>query len=52
LTVIKKGVQPGEEVVTRGHLQLSPGMKVAVQPAESPAPNEKKNGAGEISSGL
>ena len=52
LIVIKKGVQPGEEVVTRGHLQLSPGMKVAVQPAESPAPNEKKNGAGEISSGL
>jgi multidrug efflux system membrane fusion protein len=52
LTVIKKGVQPGEEVVTRGQLQLSPGMKVAVQPSESPAPNEKKNGAVDSSSAL
>lgn len=50
LTVIKKGVQPGEEVVTRGQLQLAPGMKVAVQPAESPAPNEKKSGAADASS--
>ena len=43
LTVIKKGVKPGEEVVTRGQLQLAPGMKVAVQPAEPPPPNEKRN---------
>ncbi len=49
LTVLKKGVQPGEEVVTRGQLQLAPGMKVAVQPAEPPAPNEKKDGATEAS---
>lgn len=52
LTVIKKGIRPGEEVVTRGQLQLSPGMKVAVQPAESPKPNEKKNGGTHASSAL
>jgi len=50
LTVLKKGVQPGEEVVTRGQLQLAPGMKVAVQPAESPRPNEKKDDTAEASS--
>ena len=31
LTVIKKGVQPGETVVTRGQLQLAPGTKVVVK---------------------
>ncbi|MBV9009174.1 MAG: efflux RND transporter periplasmic adaptor subunit [Verrucomicrobia bacterium] len=30
-TVLKDGVKPGESVVTRGQLQLAPGMKVAVQ---------------------
>ena len=31
LTVLKDGVKPGESVVTRGQLQLAPGMKVTVQ---------------------
>jgi multidrug efflux system membrane fusion protein len=30
-TVLKDGVKPGENVVTRGQLQLAPGMKVAVE---------------------
>src|SRR5438552_1863003 len=31
MTVITQGVKPGETVVTRGQLQLAPGMKVATQ---------------------
>jgi len=31
MTVITQGVKPGETVVTRGQLQLAPGMKVAAQ---------------------
>ena len=31
MTVIINGVKPGESVVTRGQLQLAPGMKVAAQ---------------------
>jgi hypothetical protein len=31
MTVIIDGVKPGETVVTRGQLQLAPGMKVAAQ---------------------
>ena len=31
MTVIIDGVKPGESVVTRGQLQLAPGMKVAAQ---------------------
>jgi multidrug efflux system membrane fusion protein len=31
MTVIVNGVKPGETVITRGQLQLAPGMKVAVQ---------------------
>ena len=31
MTVITQGVAPGESVVTRGQLQLAPGMKVAAQ---------------------
>jgi multidrug efflux system membrane fusion protein len=31
MTVITQGVTPGESVVTRGQLQLAPGMKVAAQ---------------------
>ena len=34
-TVIINGVKPGESVVTRGRLQLAPGMKVAVQEDKS-----------------
>jgi multidrug efflux system membrane fusion protein len=36
-TVIDRGVQPGEVVVTDGHLRLVPGMKIVVKP---------ENGAG------
>jgi len=50
LTLIKKGVRPGEEVIVRGQLQLAPGMKVAVQPGEAASPNEKKNGPADSSS--
>jgi membrane fusion protein, multidrug efflux system len=31
MTVILNGVKPGETVITRGQLQLAPGMKVAAQ---------------------
>jgi multidrug efflux system membrane fusion protein len=31
MTVIKDGVKPGETIVTRGQLQLAPGMKVDAQ---------------------
>jgi multidrug efflux system membrane fusion protein len=31
MTVITQGVKPGETVVTRGQLQLAPGIKVAAQ---------------------
>ncbi|MDQ2867755.1 MAG: efflux RND transporter periplasmic adaptor subunit [Verrucomicrobiota bacterium] len=34
LTVIEKGVKPGETVVTRGQLQLAPGTKVVIQSAD------------------
>ncbi len=36
-TVIIEGVKPGETVVTRGQLQLAPGMKVAAQEDKSPS---------------
>ncbi|MGI8890428.1 MAG: efflux RND transporter periplasmic adaptor subunit [Chthoniobacterales bacterium] len=43
LTVIKKGLQPGETVVVRGQLQLAPGTKVVVQKEEeTPSPNDAK----------
>jgi multidrug efflux system membrane fusion protein len=32
--VIEKGVEPGETVVTDGHLRLSPGAKVKLVDAE------------------
>ena len=38
LTVLKEGVKPGESVVTRGQLQLAPGMKVAIQEDQQPPP--------------
>lgn len=37
LTVIKKGVTPGERVVTSGQLRLSPGAKVKIITAETQA---------------
>jgi membrane fusion protein, multidrug efflux system len=36
-TVIINGVKPGESVITRGQLQLAPGMKVAAQEEKSPS---------------
>ncbi|MGH8163600.1 MAG: efflux RND transporter periplasmic adaptor subunit [Rhodanobacteraceae bacterium] len=41
LTVVTKGVQAGETVVTRGQLQLAPGEKVVVKEKEKTSPNEK-----------
>ncbi len=41
-TVIQKGVQPGETVVTRGQLQLAPGTKVVVQETETTPPKESE----------
>jgi membrane fusion protein, multidrug efflux system len=37
LQVITDGLKPGETVITRGQLQLAPGMKVAAQPEKSVA---------------
>ena len=37
MTVLKDGIKPGEMVVTRGQLQLAPGMKVAAQPDKQAA---------------
>lgn len=36
-TVVKEGVQPGEQVVTSNHLRLNPGTKVQIKGAEEPA---------------
>ena len=40
MTVIDKGLQDGENVVTIGQLQLAPGDKVQVKSTEQPAPND------------
>jgi len=40
LTVIKKGVKPGETVVTAGQLQLAPGTRVIVKEEEKTPPAE------------
>ena len=40
LTVIEKGVEPGEMVVVRGQLQLAPGTKVVVKEEVKTPPNE------------
>lgn len=37
MTVINEGLKAGENVVTRGQLQLAPGMKVAAQKDQSPS---------------
>ncbi len=43
MTVIEKGVQAGETVVTRGQLQLAPGTKVVVQATDkTPSPNDSE----------
>ncbi|HEY2799170.1 MAG TPA: efflux RND transporter periplasmic adaptor subunit [Chthoniobacterales bacterium] len=41
LTVVTKGVEAGETVVTRGQLQLAPGEKVVVKERGKTSPNEK-----------
>jgi multidrug efflux system membrane fusion protein len=51
LTVIKKGLKPGETVVTAGQLQLAPGTKVVIKPSNnSPAPpgDAKANQANQV----
>jgi membrane fusion protein, multidrug efflux system len=41
-TVVKEGLEPGEQVVTDGQLRLSPGAKVEIQtPRTALAPGEK-----------
>ncbi|MDQ2659943.1 MAG: efflux RND transporter periplasmic adaptor subunit, partial [Verrucomicrobiota bacterium] len=42
-TVITKGVDAGERVVTLGQLQLAPGEKVEVKDSANPSPNEKSS---------
>ena len=46
-SVISKGVEPGEQVVTNGQLRLVPGAKVLVKPAEGePAKMDQKAASG------
>jgi len=45
MTVIINGVKPGESVVTRGQLQLAPGMKVAAQEDKSSTGGARDNAA-------
>jgi multidrug efflux system membrane fusion protein len=42
LTVIQKGVAPGEQVVTDGQIRLAPGARVEVRPA-APAAGPREN---------
>jgi multidrug efflux system membrane fusion protein len=44
-TVITEGVKPGEIVVTRGQLQLAPGMKVAAQEEKTAATGGARDAA-------
>jgi membrane fusion protein, multidrug efflux system len=44
-TVITEGVNPGEIVVTRGQLQLAPGMKVAAQEEKTAATGGARDAA-------
>lgn len=50
LTVIKKGVNPGERVVTRGQLQLAPGTKVVVHETEKITIEKNQDGLIDASS--
>ncbi len=40
-SIIKRGVEPGEKVVTNGQLRLVPGAKVLAKPAEGDAAKEE-----------
>ena len=42
MTVVTKGVEAGERVVTAGQLQLAPGQKVVVKNSDDSAPNESE----------
>ena len=46
LTIVTKGLQPGEQVVTDGQAQLRPGAKIAPRGADAPAkdPKDPKEG--------
>ncbi len=37
-SIVDKGLQPGEKVVTDGQLRIQPGMKLDVKPGAPPAP--------------
>jgi multidrug efflux system membrane fusion protein len=39
-TVVKEGVQPGEQVVTSNHLRLNPGTQVQIKGAKEPVPKK------------
>ena len=41
-TIIQRGVEPGEKVVTNGQSRLVPGSKVTVKPAAEPPPTGTK----------
>lgn len=43
--VIQKGLEPGEQVVTTGHLMLSPGAKVIPMPPGGMSPDQMKQAA-------
>ncbi len=40
--VIQRGLQPGETIVTEGHLRLAPGMRVQIRGGEPGGPRAKK----------
>ncbi len=52
LTVIRSGVQPGEQVVTDGQLRLTPGAKVALSNAPGTTSEAATDGAARQSTGL
>ena len=41
-TIIRKGMHPGETVVTDGHLQLVPGARVALKTATASGKDIRK----------
>lgn len=44
VTVVEKGVEAGERVVTDGQLRLAPGSRVEIKPSISPAPSSAAGG--------
>ncbi len=42
LVVVRRGLEPGEEVVTRGQFALGPGARITVRPAPPPGPSPSR----------